>query len=115
MKNRREFFKSVAAAGVAGAVAGSVTTASAQPSPVHGRRAEDRRYWVSVIEKLCQPVLGNLAKRELKKNMPVEAANPADRRRYTHLEAFGRLLAGIAPWLALTGLEGDETKTQSRF
>src|SRR5258708_2008999 len=33
--------------------------------------------------------------------MPVEAphGNTADRRQYTYLEALGRLLAGIAPWL----------------
>jgi hypothetical protein len=120
MKSRREFFKSMAAAGVAGSVGPSVTNSLTQSpqspgwwSGLEGR--DDRRYWVSVLEKLATPVLGNLSKRELKKNMPVEAADPAERRRYTHLEAFGRLLAGIAPWLALTGLEGDEAKTQSRF
>ena len=31
--------------------------------------------------------------------MPVEQAADADRRNVTHLEAFGRLLAGIAPWI----------------
>jgi hypothetical protein len=44
--------------------------------------------------------------------MPVEAANPADRAKYTHLEALGRLLAGIAPWLGATGLDQSEGTRQ---
>lgn len=40
--------------------------------------------------------------------MPVEATNPRDRAKYTHLEAFGRLIAGIAPWLGATGLDQSE-------
>ena len=33
--------------------------------------------------------------------MPVEQAAGADRRNVTHLEALGRLLAGLAPWIEL--------------
>jgi len=47
--------------------------------------------------------------------MPVEAANAADRARYTHLEAFGRLLAGIGPWLSLPELHGPEAADQQRL
>jgi hypothetical protein len=47
--------------------------------------------------------------------MPVEATNPQERRRYSHLEAVGRLLAGIAPWLDLEGLHGDELNRQSQW
>ncbi len=117
MRSRREFFKTVAAAGVLGTVGPSVAVADSlapAAAPVAGG-AEDRRYWVSTLEKLAGPVLGRLSRRELKKAMPVEAANPADRRRYTYLEAFGRLLAGIAPWLELRAPGGDEEKLQGRF
>ena len=72
-------------------------------------------YWLSVLERLATPVLGNLAQRRLKKVMPIEAANPADRARYTQLEAFGRLLAGIAPWLGATGLDPAEGNRQVVF
>jgi hypothetical protein len=41
-----------------------------------------------------------MAKRQLKARMPVEGKT-ADRPQYTHLEAIGRTLAGIAPWLEL--------------
>ena len=33
----------------------------------------------------------------------------------THLEAVGRLLNGIAPWLEATGLSGDEARRRARF
>jgi hypothetical protein len=38
-----------------------------------------------------------------------------DRAHCTHLEAFGRLLCGIAPWLAAENLSGDELKLQQEF
>jgi hypothetical protein len=68
----------------------------------------DRQYWLRTLRRLADPVLRNLAAGTLKRNMPVECAtgNAAERRRYTHLEALGRLLAGIAPWLE-TGAEED--------
>jgi hypothetical protein len=115
MTTRREFFGSLAAAGAAARVvhAGSGSGAGA-PAPTADGRA-DRRYWVSVLERLAGPVLGALSRRELKKLMPVEAANPADRRGYTHLEAFGRLMAGIAPWLELGGLEGAEAALHGKL
>src|SRR5208282_961009 len=39
----------------------------------------------------------------------------AGREKFTHLEAFGRLLCGLAPWLALENLSGDEHKLQLEF
>jgi hypothetical protein len=113
MKSRREFFKSVAAAGALGVAGLPSASSSAQSSASAASGGEDRAYWLSVLRKLADPVLANLSKRELKKNMPVEATNPADRRRFTHLEAFGRLLAGMAPWLETRGLAGDEAKEQN--
>jgi hypothetical protein len=113
MKNRREFFKSVAAAGVLGTVGASLPrSASAQTSTAPADGAADRRYWISILDKLARPILVNLSRRQLKQNMPVEAANPTDRRRYTHLEALGRLLAGIAPWLELPAPDGDEAQKE---
>jgi hypothetical protein len=114
MKTRREFFKSVAVAGAFSSVAFpfSETQAAASGAP---STESDRAYWLSVLEKLSGPVLENLARRELKKNMPVEAENPKSRSEYTHLEAFGRLLAGTAPWLELSGLPDEEAKRQSRW
>ncbi len=107
MTHRRSFFQSMAGLGLA---------ASAQNAPAQAQ-AGDREYWVHTAGKLADPVLRNLAAGTLKQNMPVESVtgNPADRRRYSHLEALGRLLAGIAPWLELTIDPGPERDAQQRL
>jgi len=99
-------------AGMAGAPAANSV---AQTLAAVNDKTDDRSYWLEVTEKLATPVLENLARRELKKAMPVEAANPAARARFTHLEAFGRLLAGIAPWLTAPGLDESETRRRQKF
>lgn len=75
---------------------------------------QQRAYWVQSLIKIAEPVLENLAKGELKRRMPVEARDPG-RAQYTHLEALGRTLAGIAPWLACRGLQGEEEKQRARL
>ncbi len=48
--------------------------------------------------------------------MPVECkAEEATRRRFTYLEAFGRTLCGIAPWLNCTGLIGKEEELRQQY
>lgn len=114
MKSRREFFKTAAAAGVLGSVAlpfGALAQTNTAPALPPG---DDRAYWVAVLNRIAAPVLENLARRELKKRMPVEERPGAHRAEVTHLEAFGRLLAGIAPWLGATGLTGDELTAQGK-
>src|SRR5262245_55781838 len=54
---------------------------------------------MSLARKLSDPVLTNLAAGTLHAKMPVEQAANTNRRNVTHLEAFGRLLAGLAPWI----------------
>ena len=55
--------------------------------------------WSDYATKLAEPVLRSLAAGTLRARMPVEQAPNTDRRSVTHLEAFGRLVAGIAPWI----------------
>ena len=107
MKHRRAFLRTVAGAGAA-AVA---TQAGAQSTET------DREYWVRTLEKVAEPVLVNLAAGTLKRNMPVECVtgNVADRRKVTHLEAIGRLLAGLAPWLEAPLGAGAERDLQQRY
>ncbi len=113
MNTRREFFKTAAAVGIFGAAGWPLSGTENQTEPEPA--GDDRRYWVSVAENIARPVLENLARRELKKNMPVEQVSKAGREKYSHLEAFGRLLGGIAPWLALENLSADEQKLQREF
>ena len=77
----------------------------------------DRTYWLDVLQRIASPVLTHLAVRRLRAVMPVESQSgyQAERAQFTHLEALGRLLCGIAPWLELRGLHGDEAALQVRF
>ncbi|PDO10684.1 MAG: hypothetical protein BLM47_06015 [Candidatus Reconcilbacillus cellulovorans] len=78
--------------------------------------AGDRAYWVETLCRIAEPVLGALAERKLKASMPVEASD-AGRAAYTHLEALGRVLAGIAPWLENISVPAqcEEGRLQRRF
>ena len=63
----------------------------------------DREYWAGLTYKMAAPVLENMAKGELQKNMKTEFSPSFDNRnrKVVYMETFGRLMAGIAPWLAL--------------
>lgn len=71
---------------------------------------EDRAYWVELLYKMAAPVLSNMAEGNLQKNMIVEVSPNWDGRNkgVTYMETFGRLMAGIAPWLSLPDDETDE-------
>ena len=76
--------------------------------------AEDRAYWVAMLERIARPVLTAAAEARLKEAMPVEGKT-ADRPKYSHLEALGRLLCGIAPWLELNPPDGAEGELCREF
>jgi hypothetical protein len=73
-----------------------------------------REYLVQAMIRIADPVLTALAKNELKKEMPVEAKTN-DRQKYTYLEAFGRLLAGMAPWLELGPDSSSEGRLRKKY
>src|SRR5262249_47452904 len=101
--DRREFLELAGAGGVAimgGAESPALRTVSLQTS--------DRDGWVAMLRKLADPVCNNLAAGTLKSRMPVEQPASGTRQTVTHLEAVGRLLAGIAPWLELSADETPE-------
>ena len=78
---------------------------------------ESRASWVAMLLRVAEPVIANLAANKLKAVMPVEAqqGQQEKRRLATHLEALGRTLAGIAPWLEASVAEGAEEKQRARF
>ncbi|MCC5835541.1 MAG: DUF2264 domain-containing protein [Opitutales bacterium] len=61
----------------------------------------DRAYWIDRALQVVQPVFWNLANGRLRKTMPIEClpGREKDRALYSHLEALGRCLAGIGPWI----------------
>lgn len=82
----------------------------------------DRSYWVDVLTLVARPVLEAGAVGALRMRMPVEykpdpTKDPSytDRTNYTYLEAVGRLLCGIAPWLELAELTGREEALRQEF
>ena len=95
---RRSFLK---AAGAVGAL--EPLRLLAQPAPAAAVPVEDdRAYWVTALTRMSSPVLENLAAGRLRARMPVEVRpGAATRADVSHLEAFGRTLAGMAPWLEL--------------
>ncbi len=113
--NRRDFLKST----------GAGTALTAWPRPVEAQRAAgaltvatapgDREVWLDVLTKVAEPVLTHLAAGTLRTRMPVEQAAGSTRQTVTHLEAIGRLLAGMAPWLALPADDSAEGRQRARY
>jgi hypothetical protein len=106
--DRRDFLISIGAgASIAGRGMAAVQTQGSSP--------DDRALWAGVMQKLARPVLDNLAAETLKQRMPVEQADGARREEVTHLEALGRLAAGIAPWLELPSDDSTEGQARARY
>lgn len=78
------------------------------------KKYDNRAYWVSVLTKISNPVLINLAEEKLRVNMPIECKDPK-RKEVAHLEAFGRTLVGIAPWLELGVDVTPEGKLREKY
>lgn len=79
--------------------------------------AQEREQWVKWLWKISYPVIHNLAEGTLHQNMPIETVNgnPAGYDEITHLEAVGRTLAGVAPWLALPDDDTEEGKLRKQM
>lgn len=77
----------------------------------------DREQWTELCYKIAQPILENMAKGELQKNMNLELAPTWDGRdkRVAYMESFGRLMAGISPWLALPEDDTKEGKIRKQL
>ncbi len=111
MPSRRAFLKTSAASLLASAT-GSVSQSASMPFLAPPASANSRALWCALATRLADPVLTALAAHRLKATMPVESAPGVEgRTAVTHLEALGRLLAGLAPWLELpadSSVEGIE-------
>ena len=75
---------------------------------------EDRIFWISTLQKIAFPVLNNLAKGTLRKNMPYES-NSLEGQKFAYLEAFARVFNGISPWLELGPDASEEGKIREKF
>ena len=77
----------------------------------------ERNIWLSALDRINYPVLSNMAKGELRKNMPVRSNNSNIKSRYevTYLEALGRAVTGIAPWMELGPDDTMEGKLRAEY
>jgi len=79
----------------------------------------DRDYWLQQLDRMARPVLSHLAENNLRKAMPLGLSkridNAAARSKVAHLEAFGRVMSGIAPWLNLEGGSPKETALREQY
>ena len=103
-------------AAMAGGLAGSTALAAA-PATARGAAqavvpttalpdgAADRAFMLALLEKMASPILGRMARGRLQQEWTPELSPTWDGRdpRVGYLEAFGRLIDGIAPWLAHCG------------
>ncbi|MEN7549461.1 DUF2264 domain-containing protein [Rapidithrix thailandica] len=110
---RRDFTKVLPAFAAVPAI--SVSAFGASDSPVKNK--SERDFWVETIQSIADPLLKALAKGKLKEKMPVEARKGSEegRKKVTYLEAFGRLLAGMAPWLELGEEDSKEGKLREKY
>ena len=105
-----------------GSIAVSALHAESQPKPApmplassrasSGEGVADRAYCVQVLTRIADPVLVALSENKLKERMPVFQAK---RSSFACLEALGRLLAGMAPWLELGPGDDAEGKLRAHY
>lgn len=78
-----------------------------------------RQQWLNYLDKVSRPVMENIAADKLKANMLVELSeridNKESRAKVAYLEAFGRTLSGISPWLQLEGGSPAEVKLRNQY
>ena len=77
----------------------------------------DREVWCDALYKMAEPVLSNMSRGELQKNMTLELSPTWDgrNRKVAYMECFGRLMAGLAPWLSLPDDGSPEADRRKRL
>jgi hypothetical protein len=118
---RRNFMGTLAAGGAlaglarTGDAAAAATVAAGGMAPA--RPGEERAWMLNLLQKMADPVLGAMSRGELKKRFALELSPTWDGRSpdVAYLECFGRLISGIAPWLALPDDATPEGRARARL
>jgi hypothetical protein len=110
---RRNFLKGFSLLGTGGLLSYNVAFSQVPAEKPVG----EREYWVDMLSRISMPVLEALSQGKLKERMPVESfpGSVEGRKKVTYLEALGRTLAGLAPWLELGADETKEGKLRGRM
>lgn len=86
--------------------------------PASQPQNNDRKYWADLLYNISAPILSNMSKGELKKNMVIEVSPTwlkGRDRNVTYMEAFGRLMSGLSPWLTLPDDETPEGRQRKQL
>ena len=108
--HKRDFMK----AALVGAAAIGGGAASAKPAVP---AADDRAYTAALLERIASPVLSALSQGQLRQRFDLELSPTWDGRdkNVAYLECFGRLISGLAPWLALPEDVTPEGRVRERL
>ena len=90
-----------------------VAAAAAATASLAGTGARDRAFWVDAAVGIANPVITNLAAGTLHRNMPRRAGTWTDQ--VAELEAFGRVMTGLGPWLELPDDDTPEGMLRARM
>lgn len=74
-----------------------------------------RREWVRLLDRVARPVLSALCRRQLRQSMPLEEKEGSGRKEVTYLEALGRTLLGLTPWLEIIHSDPEEEKLAEEY
>jgi hypothetical protein len=114
---RRDFIAAAMGAGaIATSLAGAASAQAGGGTPAAGRSgADDRAYMLDLLQRMAAPVLGPMSKGQLQARFKPELSPTWDGRpaKVAYLECFGRLIAGLAPWLALPDTGDAESKLRA--
>lgn len=105
--DRRDFLSYVPIVGASGLALTELGTVPENRSQAN--QISDRDYTAQLLYRIAEPVLKNLNLQTLRKQMPLQQPKDynTDAAQLSYLEAFGRTICGIAPWLRLPD---DSTK-----
>lgn len=119
---RRSFLAGLAGgAGMAAIPVAAQTTASGTPQGMAATPAitlpsgaEDRAYMAMLAERMATPILSRMARGRLQREWTPELSPTWDGRdpKVSYMEAFARLIDGIAPWLALPDSDDAEGRVR---
>lgn len=81
--------------------------------------SSSRMEWIEQMDKIARPVVESLANQCLKEEMPqnlsIRIDNSSERKEVVYLEAFGRTLSGIAPWMNSESGSNEEKNLRNLY
>lgn len=114
MAARRKFLQSVSFLGLGWIFPEKIVSKLETDEPV---LSDTRVFWYELLSKIALPILDPMSRGQLKAGMQIEYSPAWDGREkgVAYMEAFGRLIAGLTPWLALPQDETPEGKWRSKI